>query len=125
MEAINSEIAMSSSYCGFQSGVTSTGTITYESLLFESNNIKGASFNKDSGRYTAGVEGNYRVDLNIGDMGCSSGSRNDIFIQRNGVNFLYFFKIQKIVRYWFVIQDPQFYFKIQNKTKGLKLHQVA
>jgi len=86
-DLLEEEIAMRSTFCGYRDSTSSTGTITYHSFIFESNNIPGASFDLSSGRYTAGAEGTYRVDLAIGAMdssSSSSSSRNDIYIQHNG-----------------------------------------
>jgi len=85
--AIKSEIAMRSTFCGYRNWVEFTGTITYDWFIFESNNIPGASFDLGSGRFTAGAEGTYRVDLAIGQMhSSSSSSGNGIYIEHNGQN---------------------------------------
>jgi len=90
VEAIKSEIAMRSTFCGYRYHFDihdpNFGTLTYDRLVFESNNIPGASFDLGSGRYTAGAEGMYRVDLAIGAMQSASVSYtyNRIYIQRNG-----------------------------------------
>merc|ERR550519_719958 len=84
--AMKSAKAVQSAFCGSRYSWSSIGTVTYENLLFESNNIAGAIFDLDSGSYRAGAKGTYRVDLAIGYMQSTNGilDYNQIYIEHNG-----------------------------------------
>ena len=50
-----------SSFCASSSETNVQGTLTYDKLFLDQNNVEGASLDTSSGKFTAGLSGSYQV----------------------------------------------------------------
>jgi len=65
----DTKIYQHSHFCGYQNDWFNKNgqVITYDKLLLQQNNV-GSSFSKEEGKFTAGIDGVYHVDFNVGYM---------------------------------------------------------
>eukprot|EP00090_Calanus_glacialis_P025283 TRINITY_DN39463_c0_g1_i1.p1 TRINITY_DN39463_c0_g1~~TRINITY_DN39463_c0_g1_i1.p1 ORF type:complete len:776 (-),score=173.20 TRINITY_DN39463_c0_g1_i1:38-2143(-) len=73
-----------SSFCASSSGTNVQGTLTYDKLFLDQNNIEGASLDTGSGKFTAGLSGSYQVMISA-EVVSSPGQYHSIWVAVNDV----------------------------------------
>eukprot|EP00092_Neocalanus_flemingeri_P019418 GFUD01021033.1.p1 GENE.GFUD01021033.1~~GFUD01021033.1.p1 ORF type:complete len:1054 (-),score=234.72 GFUD01021033.1:7-3144(-) len=86
LEDIKTEMKRRSSFCASQSVTTSTaGTLTYEKVFLDQNNIVDAAMDASTGIFKAGAAGSYQVMVSV-EVVSEPGQQHSIWVAVNGEN---------------------------------------
>jgi len=82
LDDIVTNLGRRSSFCASSSETNAQGTLTYDKLFLDQNNIEGASLNTGSGKFTAGLSGSYQVMISA-EVVSAPGQSHSIWVAVN------------------------------------------
>merc|ERR1712025_548351 len=71
-------------YCGYQSAMTSDGTVTYDSLLYSRSNQPTGGLSINTGKFTAPYPGSYEVNWSVRGRDTDNDGSSRIHLHKNG-----------------------------------------